>query len=297
MRTALIFGLLLMGIGNAFAWDGPSPNVDVVVDGSRIPKYPHQGTTYVEALKGKKYSIRITNPLGERVAVALSVDGLNSIDAKHTEARQASKWILEPYETVVITGWQVNDRQARQFYFTTEEKSYGAKLGKTENLGLISAVFFKERHPQVYRRINPQPPYPPPYPPQPPYPPYPVPYPRGGIGMGSGGGMGGMGGGALGVPAPAEEAKSSKAQIESSDASRAAQPEYAATGMGNKVNHEVERIYLDLEDTPFATIDMRYEFRPILVKLGVFPLPPSRDPLARREKARGFSDGEYCPEP
>ena len=37
---------------------------------------------------------------------------------------------------------------ARQFFFTTEEKSYGAWLGKTRDLGVITAAFFRERRPQ-----------------------------------------------------------------------------------------------------------------------------------------------------
>jgi len=77
--------------------------------------------------------------------VALSVDGLNTIDARHTDAFSASKWVLDPWETIDISGWQVSDRAARRFYFTAEGDSYGARLGKTENLGVIEAVFFRER--------------------------------------------------------------------------------------------------------------------------------------------------------
>jgi hypothetical protein len=278
--------------------------VSVLIDGYQVPKYYHQGTTYIEAIKDKKYSIRISTPLGERVAVALSVDGLNTIDAKHTDASQAAKWILDPYESITISGWQVNDQQARQFYFTTEEKSYGARLGKTANLGLISAVFFRERHPQVYRKI-----YPPPPPLPPPYPrPYPPPYPRPLYdmeGSGAKGGMGGMGGGSVGAQADMGEpglmrSEESKSRIGPTNSIRPSQPEYAATGIGSRVSHEVERVYLDLEDSPFSTVELRYEFRSALVKFGVFPSPPpppTRDPLFRREKSRGFSDGEYCPEP
>jgi hypothetical protein len=295
MRTALIIILGFMGLGNAFAWDGRSANIEVLIDGHRASKYYHYGTTYIEAAKGKKYSIRISNPLGERIAVALSVDGLNTIDAKHTSASQAAKWVLDPYESIVISGWQVSDRQARQFFFTNEENSYGAKLGQTANLGQISAAFFRERPPRVYRR------YPPPPPPPPVYPPYPRPL----FGGAMGGGMGGMEGGDMG--ARADRGESGSMSADKSDAMigvpgsiRPTRPEYAATGIGNKVSHEVERVYMDLEASPFATADLRYEFRPELIRLGVFPPsppPPLLDPIGRREKAEGFSDGEYCPEP
>jgi len=64
---------------------------------------------------------------------------------RESTAAGARKWVLAPFETVVISGWQTSQTQARRFEFTTEENSYGTALGKTANLGVISAVFFKER--------------------------------------------------------------------------------------------------------------------------------------------------------
>ena len=233
-------------------------DVTVLVSGSPVRQYDHRGATYIEALRGRDFTIRLTNPTPHRVAVALSVDGLNTIDAKHTSAWNASKWVLEPYETADIEGWQVSDRAARRFFFTGERSSYGAALGRTENLGIIEAVFYRERRPIVreYSRRD----------------------ERGNE-----------------APAPVPEARS---QAPSSGA--LAQPkdgelddDYAATGMGRRTRHRVERVSIDLDPHPISTIAIRYEFRPQLVKLGVFPASPS--PLERREKARGFA--EYCPEP
>src|SRR5512143_847774 len=129
-------------------------SLDVVVDGMPRPEYAARGSFYVEALRGRDYTLRITNPLPYRVAVALAVDGLNTIDAKHTDAFSASKWVLEPYQSVVIPGWQVNGSTARRFTFTTERRSYGAWLGKTEDLGVIEAVFYRERAPEPPRRSS-----------------------------------------------------------------------------------------------------------------------------------------------
>jgi len=55
--------------------------------------------------------------------------------------------VLGPYETVSIRGWQTSHSEARRFEFTTEERPYGQALGKTANLGVISAPFFKQRVP------------------------------------------------------------------------------------------------------------------------------------------------------
>ena len=126
--------------------------VEVIVNGVPQRRYAHDGRWYVEALKGREYAIRMRNPYPVRVAVALSVDGLNTIDARHTAAADGRKWVIEPFKTITISGWQVNRAEARRFEFTTEARSYGQALGLTDNLGVISAVFFKERAPVMMTR-------------------------------------------------------------------------------------------------------------------------------------------------
>lgn len=137
--------LILLACAAAPCHEQSNFQMEVLVGGVATPKYWHGGKVYVEAVKGQEYSIRLSNPLNTRVAVALSVDGLNSIDARTTDAFSAKKWVLGPYETITIDGWQVNQRQARKFFFTTEAKSYGQWLGKTQNLGIITAVVYRER--------------------------------------------------------------------------------------------------------------------------------------------------------
>ena len=237
----------------------PVNEIDILVNGVPQERYAHQGRWYVEALKGREYAIRIRNPYGVRVAVALSVDGLNTIDARQTTAGAARKWVLGPYETVTISGWQTSRTEARRFEFTTEEHSYGQALGKTANLGVISAVFFKER---VSTRMteagrDPSPPS------------------------------------ADRAQPPAAEAQRGEA---SASRARKSDNEYAATGMGGRTGHVVSQVWMDLEDAPAQTVNIRYEFRPQLVKLGVLQPARTDGHLERRERARGFEPG-FCPEP
>jgi hypothetical protein len=131
-------------------------DLEVLVNGRPLTEYYARGRTYIEALQGAEYELRVRNNSADRVAVALSVDGLNTIDARHTSAWNASKWVIEPYQTITISGWQMSSERARRFYFTNERDSYGAKLGQTANLGVISAVFFRERN----RPVPITPPYP-----------------------------------------------------------------------------------------------------------------------------------------
>ncbi len=148
-RTLQIITLLALTSAPAFGSGSGGFGLIVLVDDSPREQFLHNGTLYVEAIRGSSYALRLTNPTPYRVAVALSVDGLNTIDARHTDPRSATKWVLGPYQSAEISGWQVNDRTARSFYFTGERHSYGAALGQTDNLGVIEAVYFRERRPKV----------------------------------------------------------------------------------------------------------------------------------------------------
>jgi hypothetical protein len=124
----------------------PAFQLEVLVDGRPLSEYYSRGEAYVEAWNGAEYELRLRNSSADRVAVALSVDGLNTIDADRSSAWNGSKWVIEPYQTITITGWQTNTEQARRFYFTSERDSYAARLGQRADIGLISAVFYRERN-------------------------------------------------------------------------------------------------------------------------------------------------------
>src|SRR6267142_4947909 len=70
---------------------GQGFHVDVFVNGRPLSEYYARGKTYVEALEGAEYELRITNPLPERIAVALSVEAVNIKNTRHTSASYASK--------------------------------------------------------------------------------------------------------------------------------------------------------------------------------------------------------------
>jgi hypothetical protein len=290
MRTpasTLAFAFALAASASPAAAGTGGFGLDVLVNGSPRPEFAARGTVYVEALRGHDYALRLSNSTGTRVAVALSVDGLNTIDAKHTSASDARKWILAPYETVVIPGWQISNATSRKFVFTGERSSYGAALGKTEDLGIIEAVFFREKtfwretrrfssnerdRENAARDEE-----------------------RSGEGNSPSKKM---------QPAPAppsqEVASAAPGARDQSQKSSSSSPvpalsdEYAATGMGNQTRFGVTRVDLELEKEPSAVVRLRYEFRPQLIALGVLPRDPDSSRIAHRERARGFE--EFCPE-
>jgi hypothetical protein len=248
-------------------WPAPARfEAQIFVNGRPLEEYYAHGRIYVEALRGAEYEVRLRNPLAVRIAVALSVDGLNSIDARRTTAWNASKWVIGPNETITVGGWQMSSERARRFYFTTEEDSYASKMGQPTNLGLISAVFFRERSAKPITILPP--------------------------------------------PRRSEEnrpmskgTEKSEPSIANSEQDRAAgvsprrDDEYAATGIGRSVQNDVRWIQMELDSRPVGEVTIRYEYYSALVRLGILPSPRSTEALPRRERATGFEDRRFCPEP
>ncbi|MBI3506888.1 MAG: hypothetical protein HY059_18775 [Proteobacteria bacterium] len=116
-------------------------------DGTK-PEESRNGRPFVNARPGERYSVRLYNPLPVRVAVNLTVDGLNSITGKPSGISDGQKWLVEPYSYVTISGWQVNAGESRRFFFTDKRGSYakwrGDWTGKdlAANCGVIGAAFF-----------------------------------------------------------------------------------------------------------------------------------------------------------
>ncbi|MCP4868500.1 MAG: hypothetical protein GY898_07255 [Proteobacteria bacterium] len=281
--------------------------MEILVDGRVAREYDGRSKTYIQAYKGKEYSIRLSNDTGSRVAVALSVDGFNTIDAKRTSAVEAAKWVLGPWEQVTVTGWQVGSDHARQFVFTNEESSYGEWLGQTRNLGNISAAFFGEV-PYYDPCCGPD---------------GPVPLTRGEDDYdGRFGDAGGSSRRDREAPRRSEPMAEAESVEESRPSSRSSsksgggaadassgdsaygyerkapkKKERAATGTGRRTRNSVEWVAFDLDPTPLVSMSLRYGFRDELVELGVLPKPRPRDySLSRRESGSGFAPdpGSRC---
>src|SRR5262249_27665480 len=215
--------------------------LSVIVDGSPATEYPFRDKTYVEALRGRSFTLRLHNPTSERVAVALSVDGLNVVDAKRTTAADATKWILSPDQTVEIPGWQVSGETSRRFFFTETGRSYAKWIGDTRNVGTIEAVFFREKirpprpiareaRPQSFREE----------------------------------------GGAKDSAAPAPERSAVGGDIGVTVKGEAPLADgYAATGIGERTNFPVRWVHFEEDPVPMASISLRYEYRRELIRLGV----------------------------
>lgn len=250
--------------------------IEVLVNGTPREELRARGGRYVEAQEGAEYSLRIHNPLNVRVAVALAVDGLNTIDARRTTAWNASKWVIQPYQTITVRGWQMSSNRARRFYFTTEQDSYANRINRASDVGVIAAVFFREREPVA---VASQPPY---------YDSDRESSARDERGEGRRSSRAGS--------APSTSSNRSSAEARTSSAPP--DDTHAATGIGRNVNNSVNWVNLDLDSNPYAEVTLRYEYRDALVRLGIIPRRrPAQTVIRRRENATGFEDGRYSPEP
>src|SRR5919202_3273772 len=122
----------------------------------------------------------------------------------------------------------MSSSRARHFYFTTERDSYAARLGRASDLGVITAVFFRESTPR-------------PYPVTPP--PYDGPVrPRD----------------RSEAPREGEMQAERKSRGSGEAGAAAARPRaddgYAATGIGRSVENGVEWIQMRLERAPAAEV-------------------------------------------
>jgi hypothetical protein len=260
-RFVSVFALAAAAASVARAGDRDGFSMAVLVDGRAAPEYAARGRIYIEALKGKDFVIRLSNPTGERVAVALSVDGRNVVDAKRTTELAATKWILGPWQTADIPGWQVSGQTSRKFLFTDTAGSYAKWLGDNSNVGTIEAVFFREkRRPPVtvYKDREEQP----------------------------------QDSAAQSAPGAAGTAEAPRAEAREG-ARRQSSDKLAATGIGDETRFPVSWVEFEEDPAPVARIALRYEFRSELVRLGVLP---REDDLYARDRARGF-EPSYAPDP
>jgi hypothetical protein len=242
----------------------------VEVDGAAVPLYTsrdHPDRLYLEARKGAAYSIRLANRSHERVAVAVTVDGLNVISAQRetlapagVAARPGRMYVLDPWSDTVIRGWRTTREEVRRFTFVDEQRSYATRSGKANaQMGWIEVAAYRERHPRPAPVVR---------------------APRESDGDRE----------AAGAPAARDEAKS-KAEPAAPGARAQGFP---GTGWGDRTADPV--VVVDFEPQAYAAerVTLRYEYASGLRALGIFPTPRHADRLQQRERGDG---GGFAPPP
>src|SRR6185436_14356403 len=70
-------------------------------DGETNPTYAFKGRYYVQGDDNSRYTIRITNPTGNRVEAVVSVDGLDVVDGEDVDLKKRG-YIVPAYGEVRI---------------------------------------------------------------------------------------------------------------------------------------------------------------------------------------------------
>ncbi len=266
---------------NDFRYEATGALVDVAVDveGRQAPLYDAadgRQRYYLEARRGARYSLHITNRSGQRVGVLVTVDGLNAISGElepssqgRPAARPGRMYVLSPWDDVTVRGWRTSLEEVRRFTFVDEERSYAVRSDKSNGkLGWIEVKVYRERHAQVWRE------------------PYvgqnqPVPADRDEEAKASASERARTG-------AADRRADSAAPAAPAAEAPSAARGQsFPGTGWGQREQDPVTLVSFEPEAAATDVVTLRYEYRRALVALGILPPRSTRDRLAEREGGRG----------
>ena len=133
--------------------------IDIINDQGRA--FRHIPTTskaynvkrgYIQAKKGKRYSLRLRNTSNKRIGLVVTVDGRNILSGKKSWLRSNEKmYILDPYETATYNGWRTGKSRVNRFFFTNAGNSYANAWGDKSAMGVIAVAVFNERPRPVFR--------------------------------------------------------------------------------------------------------------------------------------------------
>ncbi len=242
----------------AFAsWhEGRLVDVQVRIEGEASPMLIAPGREdrrYVQAFAGRRYEIVLRNTTDRRVAVVLSVDGLNVLSGERsTLDADDSKYVLAPYETATIPGWRTSLDEVRQFTFVDERRSYAERSGQANaDMGWIRIASFREFRPWSESRRERNHSF-------------------------------------FGSPAPVGEAAPPSAKGSPAPLARGEESSVPGTGWGERREDHVRQTWFIVDGDAVDHLAVRYEYASGLQALGVLPSSPRwRDRLAERDQ--GFA--------
>lgn len=122
--------------------------------GRPLQTYFHEGEHWVAGRPGARYAIRITSRDGRRLLAVTSVDGVNILTGE-TAAHNQPGYVFDPWQGYDVAGWRKSDRQVAAFTFTSVPRSYAARTGRPDNVGVIGVALFAERQhpPKISRSV------------------------------------------------------------------------------------------------------------------------------------------------
>jgi hypothetical protein len=192
---------------------------------------------YMEAVKGQRYAIQVTNKLNRRIGMVIAVDGRNIIDGKKSDLKRNERmYIIGPYETNTFEGWRTGMDRKNRFYFTKPSDSYAEKVfADASAMGTIALAVYREKLPEM------------------------VPY------SGSSSRMN---------EAPAKAAPYAPGESGSADRLNQKKDEQAGTGFGETTYSPAYVVHFDPEHAIAEKIVLKYEWGSELCRKGIIPCGP-----------------------
>lgn len=165
--SSLLF-LISNSYGNSYSWEADSSyspvRIEVIDDaGRKLSQYSANNNgykaqrTYLEAIKGKRYQLRIRNTSNRRIGVVVAVDGRNILTGRKSHLRNNEKmYILGPHETASYKGWRTGKNRVNRFYFTSAGDSYSNAWGDRSAMGVIAVAVYNEKrkHYKKHKKHN-----------------------------------------------------------------------------------------------------------------------------------------------
>jgi hypothetical protein len=171
-RLALISGLVLfsvLGAASVCSADSPwrrriapaPPPYRVTLEalsGAALPTFQQAGSSYVLGEPGERYNIRVHNPTSERVEAVVTVDGRDAVSGEVGDYVAQRGYLIEPWGTLLIEGFRRSVNEVAAFRFTGAGRSYSARRGTPQHVGVIGVAVFPEkaRPPAPLRNVRPR---------------------------------------------------------------------------------------------------------------------------------------------
>jgi hypothetical protein len=148
MRTVLLGALAAFAATPALAV-GRLADVAIIDrdTGQRLTVHHHEGEYWVAGRPGAHYAIQIDSRHGRRLLAVTSVDGVNILTGESAGHLQRG-YVFAPWQGYSVAGWRKSDSQIAAFTFTSIPKSYAARTGRPQNVGVIGVALFPEKPPQ-----------------------------------------------------------------------------------------------------------------------------------------------------
>jgi len=155
--VTLISIIFMLSAAPAFSYGRGAVDVEIISDrGDEFSVMPfkdfetgctHVIKRYLEAKRGKDYSVVIRNNMPERIGVVIAVDGRNIITGKKSFLKNNEMmYIVGPYGYTRLEGWRTDEDTVHRFYFTDIRDSYAVRtFGDSSAIGVIAVAVFREK--------------------------------------------------------------------------------------------------------------------------------------------------------